>query len=164
MAWLNWKIPLLFSNHQNGCSDAWTIAWILWTTSKEKLKFLFWTLKPMSLIFLLIQVLLSQSNQIRTKFFQSLANAQPRSHVVIDVTKKCFKARNKMTLNSFIMPCRLSFFKGLIKGCSYFHWWKKWLLTTTRLTTLTLPEFPCKNDCHIFALHHRIHPFKIKLI
>ena len=39
---------------------------------------------------------------------QSLANGHPHYHVLIEVTKECTEAVNKMTLKSFIVPCLLS--------------------------------------------------------
>ena len=52
---------------------------------------------------------------------QSPANGQPHYHVLIEVTKECTKAVNKMTLKSFIVPCLLSSFKCLIMRCSKHH-------------------------------------------
>ena len=52
---------------------------------------------------------------------QSPANGQPHYHVLIEVTKECTEAVNKMTLKSFIVPCLLSSFKYLIMRCSKYH-------------------------------------------
>ena len=101
-----------------------------------------------------------QSNQ-KDFCYQSLANGQPHYHVLIEFAKKCLEAANEMILKSFFVPCPLSSFKNLIMGYSKNRLSGPLII---RLTTLTPPEFPCENDCNRFVFHHRLDPFKLRLI
>ena len=52
---------------------------------------------------------------------QFLDKGQPHFHVLIEVTKDCNDAVNKMTSKPFILLCLLSSFKFLIMNCSKYH-------------------------------------------
>ena len=49
---------------------------------------------------------------------QSLDNGPPNFNVLIEVTKDCKEAVNKMTSKSFLVPCLLSSFTFFIMGCN----------------------------------------------
>ena len=103
---------------------------------------------------------------------QLFVDAPPHIHALIEVTKDCVNVVNKMTSTSFVVPCLLSSFKHLILCCSEFHLsgplmeTLKLLSTTTILITiqLTLVVLLNEEDCHKFALLHKLDPFKLKLI
>ena len=105
---------------------------------------------------------------------QLLDNDHPHIHVLIEVTKDCVDVVKKMTSTTFVVPCLLSSFKHLILGCSKLHLsgplMEKLKIAVNynnsinNSTELTLEVLLYEEDCHKFALLHKLDPFKLKLI